>query len=295
MTLESLQRQIKTTDELRNIVRTMKMLSSVSILQYEQANKALRAYRQNLQDAFLALIKQYGLPTTKQKSNAPEKHLLILIGSDNGMVGKFNREIVQTAQKKLQQRGLEPQQALFISVGKRLNAILETKNWPTTAKYANANSVKATHLLAESLIMRLQQTIEREKISHVTVYFQRHGKSSNVKVESKQIIPFDTGILSALKTKPWPTNNLPLIAQSKEKLFSFLVRESLLIMLISFLNDSLAAEHYTRMTNMQNAENNIDENLEELNQQYQQSRQEQITDELIDVVTGVEALRKKTL
>jgi F-type H+-transporting ATPase subunit gamma len=47
------------------------------------------------------------------------------------------------------------------------------------------------------------------------------------------------------------------------------------------------------MTNMQNAEKNIDDNLAELDKKYQQSRQEQITDELIDVISGVTALEKK--
>mgnify|MGYP002626683521 CR=1 FL=1 len=108
-------------------------------------------------------------------------------------------------------------------------------------------------------------------------------------------MPFDMKPLQKLKDKPWPTNNMPLIAQSKEYLFSTLVRESLAISLISFLNYSLAAEHFTRMTNMQNAEQNIDENLAELNQSYQQQRQEQITDELIDVISGVEAMKKKKL
>ena len=94
MSLEKLQRQIKTTQELREIVSTMKLLSSVSILQYEQAGAALEKYRRNLRTAFQALIRRYGLPHPA-KSKAPPKYLLILIGSDNGMVGKFNQEIIK--------------------------------------------------------------------------------------------------------------------------------------------------------------------------------------------------------
>ena len=63
--------------------------------------------------------------------------------------------------------------------------------------------------------------------------------------------------------------------------------------MIRFLNDSLASEHFTRMTNMQEAEKNIDENLERMNLEYQQQRQENITDELIDVISGADAMRKK--
>ena len=61
MVLEVLQRKIKTTQDLRDIVSTMKTLSSVSILQYEKANQALARYRRNLRDAFHAVIKYQGL------------------------------------------------------------------------------------------------------------------------------------------------------------------------------------------------------------------------------------------
>lgn len=293
MTLESLQRQIKTSEDLRDIVRTMKMLSSVSILQYEQANVALKHYRQNIQDAFQALVQQNGLPQITSKLNTTPKHLLILLGSDNGMVGKFNREIVQAAEKYLRQKKIEADQSMFMTVGKRLTALTESKNWRLAAHYISANSVKAVHILAENLIMQLDTIINREKISHITVFFQQHGKGTSVTVTAKQLMPFDTSALLKLKKKSWPTNNIPLLAQNKQYLFSALVRESLMISFISFLNHSLAAEHFTRMTNMQNAEKNIDDNLEKLNQSYQQQRQEQITDELIDVISGVEAMKKK--
>ena len=89
MTIEALKKRIKVTEDLREIVGTMKALSSVSILQYEQANTALAQYRRNLQDAFQALIKQGGLPNSDVKAEHG-KQLVILIGTDNGMVGKFN-------------------------------------------------------------------------------------------------------------------------------------------------------------------------------------------------------------
>ena len=84
-----------------------------------------------------------------------------------------------------------------------------------------------------------------------------------------------------------------MLPQNTQRLFSSLIRESLIMSLSGAINYSLAAEHFTRMTNMQNAEKNIDENLAELNQEYQQQRQEQITDELIDIISGAEAMKKK--
>ena len=292
MSLEALQRKIKTTEELREIVNTMKTLSSASILQYEQANSSLKSYRHNLRDAFHALVRQKGLPPIAPY-HGKEKYLHIIIGSDNGMVGKFNRELMQAVNKDMQKQKITPQQAFFLSVGKRITMLAEQQKLPLLAQYAIANSVKTVSILAENLILRLDNIMATQKISHVNVWFHKRNKTGGVKIEKKQMIPFDSSILKELKDKPWETNNLPMLPKNTQKLFSALVHESLIMTLTGAINYSLAAEHFTRMTNMQNAENNIDENLAELDQEYQQQRQEQITDELIDIISGVEAMKKK--
>lgn len=292
MSLESLQRKIKTTGELREIVSTMKTLSSASILQYEQANASLKSYRRNLHDAFHALVRQKGLPPIVH-NHGKEKYLHIIIGSDNGMVGKFNRELMQTVIKDIQKQKITLQETFFLSIGKRITMLAEQQKLPLLAQYAIANSIKTVSILAENLILRLDNIMATQKISHVILWFHKRNKTGGVKIEKKQIIPFDSSVLKELKDKPWETNNLPMLPYNIQKLFSALVRQSLIITLNSAINYSLAAEHFTRMTNMQNAENNIDENLAELDQQYQQQRQEQITDELIDIISGAEAIKKK--
>ena len=78
-----------------------------------------------------------------------------------------------------------------------------------------------------------------------------------------------------------------------EKIYSALLKERLLIELSTAITEALSAEHHMRLTTMQAAEKNIDENLEAMNLQYQQMRQENITTELLDVVNGAEAMRKK--
>ncbi len=291
MSLEKLERKIKTTRELREIVSTMKLLSSVSILQYEQAGATLKKYRRNLYTAFQALIIKSGLPRITPTKTSP-KYLMILVGSDNGMVGKFNHEIIKATRQFLRQKGISPQQVQFIVVGKRLNMLVTQSKWPIYARYALSNSVKIVNTLAESIILNINTAMNREKINHINVLFHQHVKNKPVSLENRQILPVNTKNLQNLKNKPWATNNIPLITLSPEKMFSALVREMLLINFSGLLNHSLAAEHWTRMTNMQNAEKNIDENLAELDKQYQQKRQEQITEELIDVVSGAAALKK---
>ena len=116
--------------------------------------------------------------------------------------------------------------------------------------------------------------------------------NSTVNLEKRDIIPFAVERLQKLKAQKWETNNIPMLPVEPQKMFAALVKEMLMSALSKLINSSLAAEHYTRMTNMQNAEKNIDENLAIMNLEYQQQRQEEITDELIDVISGAEAMKK---
>jgi len=291
MTIEALKKRIKTTEDLRGVVSTMKSLSSVSILQYEQANAALEKYRRNLKDAFHALVLCKGLPFFASRGHAKPRYLQILIGSDNGMVGKFNREILEQVKTAAEQQNIPISEILFIVIGKRLVMLSEQKGLNLFAKYASSNSVKTVNAIAETLIIKLNEAIVGRHITNVGIWYHRRRSGKNVQVEHREIIPFDTAAFRQLKNKPWETNNLPMIPLEKEKLFSALVNEYLTIDMMRRLNSSLAAEHYTRMTNMQNAEKNIDETLNKMNLSFQQQRQEDITSELIDVVSGASALK----
>ena len=77
------------------------------------------------------------------------------------------------------------------------------------------------------------------------------------------------------------------------QLFLSLIHEYLTTLISQAIISSLACEHYTRMINMQQAEKNIDDSLEELNLIFAQNRQTAITDELIDIISGANSLKKK--
>ena len=290
MSAEALQKRIKTTQELRDIVNNMKMLSSVSIWQYERANKALDKYRRNLRNAFHALMLHGMEPQSVTDGNGVARYLYILIGTDNGMVGKFNKEIIEKVRADMRARKQQRKDVLFLVIGKRLAALAEQAGLNVYYAAGISNSVKIVGSMSESILLKIDEAVLREHINHVVVYSHRRVGNTSVVLDSRQIMPHDKDMWKNLREKKWDTNNFPMISSYKKRLFSALIKEGLLIAMIRLLNSSLAAEHYTRMTNMQEAEKNIDANLELMNLAYQQQRQENITDELIDIISGAEAM-----
>jgi len=96
-----------------------------------------------------------------------------------------------------------------------------------------------------------------------------------------------------LTAKSWPTRILPNYTMDWDSLFSALIREYLFISLFRAFAESLASENASRLASMQAAEKNIEEQLSELNKQFHQRRQMAITEELLDIVSGFEALTSK--
>ncbi|MBQ7632496.1 MAG: F0F1 ATP synthase subunit gamma [Alphaproteobacteria bacterium] len=293
MPAEALQRKIKTTQELREIVGNMKTLSSVSILQYEQANTVLEKYQHNLRDAIHILAMHNGIPQFISANFRNPRYLIIIIGSDNGMVGRFNREIIEYVQSFIKTRKIAADSSCFITIGKRLSQLAEQADLRLIAGYATSNSVKAVISLAETIIMRIEQAMRSQRITDIYICYHRRGNAGNTAVEMKKILPVDADSLLKLKNKKWDTNNIPMMPVDKSKMFAALVGEIMMIALAKQINSSLAAEHFIRMTNMQNAEKNIDENLATMNLEFQQQRQDEITGELIDVVSGANAMNEK--
>lgn len=293
MTLEALNKRIKTTTDLRDIVGTMKMLSSVSIGPYEKALKSLIEYSQTIQDAFTGLMKddRFFYTPRRLKSKQPPT-IAVIIGTDNGLVGRFNRDVLTYARNDLSDRGILSQTTL-ICVGKRIGLMADSAKLPTAATYPIMNSLKEITTIASLVLMKINELIAQKHFEQVLVYYTRKNTGEPQKPVFAQLMPLPYKRMMAMKQEKWTGRTLPLITANREILFQNLIHEYLTVVLGGALTASLAAEHYTRMMNMQQAEKNIDESLEEMNLTYQQLRQTGITDELIDIVSGAESLKKK--
>ena len=293
MTLEVLTKRIKTTTDLRDIVSTMKMLSSVSIGPYEKALKSLDEYGATVKSAFTGLMKDDKFSYTPRRiATENPKTIAIIIGTDNGLVGRFNRDIVSFAKKDLQDKNLLSE-AEIICIGKRVGLLSESAKLKPVATYGIMNSLKEIAGIADVVLIRVNQIIMQTKAEQVFVYHMHKQSGSSAKPVRMQLMPLPRDEMMNLKKEKWAGRTPPMITADRDALFQALIHEYLDVVLGRALTASLAAEHHTRMVNMQQAEKNIDDSLEVMNLEYQQLRQTGITDELIDIVSGAESIKKK--
>ena len=292
MSLETLKKRIQTTTDLKEIVTTMKTLSSASVGQYEKALLSLYYYGRTVKAGFNGLTRADFFTYHPSKIRANPKMLAVVIGSDNGLVGRFNRDLMTFTEQTL--NDLYPKgEKHILSIGKRIGLLAPLYHMHQEGTYSLSNSVKEISIISGIILTKIHELIYQKHIDAVYLFFnQKQGNTAFIS-DYLQVIPLPAEQFSNVKKEKWQGRMPPLITANKDALFQSLIREYLIVVLAHALTSSLASEHYTRMIHMQEAERNINDSLDELNLKYQQLRQNQITDELIDIVSGSEQINKQ--
>jgi F-type H+-transporting ATPase subunit gamma len=286
-TLESLSKRIATTRKLRSIVRTMRSLSAVSIRQYDQAVVALRDYNRTV-ELGLQVVLQSKNPLISETETHDGLIIAIVFGSDHGLCGRFNRQISQFARRELRRRGGE--NARYFVVGARASAHLEADGERVEESFLLPGSVEGLAETAHELLLRIDKWRTAENVTRVLVFHNMRTDGARASPHSVQLLPLAGGWLRHLTQRRWHSRTIPTYTMDTEALFSALVRQYLFAGLFRAGAESAASEHSARLAAMQAAEHNIKEHLEEMNAAYRRKRQDSITEELLDIVAGFEAL-----
>ncbi|MCB2187572.1 MAG: F0F1 ATP synthase subunit gamma [Deltaproteobacteria bacterium] len=290
-TTESLGRRLHTTREIGAVVRTMKALAAVNIRQFERASQALEDYRRTVELGLgAALLARPGYLAQTRAAQPGGPVAAVVLGTDQGMCGSLNEQVAELAMASL--RDLEPREAsrTVLAVGERLAGRLEDREQAVHAKRDVPGSVSGLTPAVQQVLVLLDHWRQAGQAERVFVYHARPVPGAAFEAVGRQLLPIDRAWLSRFALEPWPTNQLPLVAGDWRGTFAALLRQMLLVSLFGAFADSLAAENASRLAAMQGAERNVEERLAELTQAYNQARQQSITEELLDIAAGFEAL-----
>jgi F-type H+-transporting ATPase subunit gamma len=294
-TLESLSDRIDTTEEIGAIVSTMKSLSAASIRQYERAMGALVDYHRTIELGLQVVLGQ-GRARLVGGGKDDGRLAAVVFGSDRGLCGRFNERVTARLEEALaaDEGGAGRARPLVLVVGLRAAARLEATGRSPDAVHPLPGAVGGLTRTARTILVELDRWRAEEGVGRVIVAHNRRAEGATAETVVDQLLPLPPAFTSELAGRPWPTRQLPAFRMDAGALFSWLVREHLLVSLFRAGAESLASEHASRLAAMNGAERNIAERLEELTADYRRKRQEAITTELLDIVTGVEAMRRRS-
>jgi len=295
-TPEALKGQIENTQDLQSVVKTMKAQAAVSIQQYQAAIKSLRQYSHTVELGFQILLSQ---PKFSDRAYslihgdiAFKGQLGILIfGSDQGLCGQFNQQIAQYLSQYLSDPPMPiARDRLIAAVGSRPVPTLRDLGITVDEVIAVPSSTRAITNKVQELLLLIEDWRQQQNCDRILLFYNRPTSSASYESQIVQLLPLDQDWLLKLQQRPWESRGLPTVLMNLNELFSNLVQQYLFITLYKAMAASLASENASRLAAMQSAESNIDDRLEELTNDYRQQRQSAITAELLDVISGFEAL-----
>lgn len=292
-TIEELRRKIESATDLQSVVKTMKVLSAVSIRQFDAAARSLAEYSRTVE-----LGLQVGLRGRAEElrlvEQVPADRLgVVVFGSDQGMCGQFNEQIAAFATETMRSMGLPASAWTVLAVGARVMGRLEAEGYAIADRVTVPASVAGMVPAVQAVLLRVEAWHTVQGVDRIYLYHNRPTSAATSRPVTMQLLPVDPAWLRGLATRPWETHAIPAHRLEWRALLTSLIRQHLFVSLYRAFAESLAGEYGARLASMQAAERNIEDYLNDLNAEYRTQRQTAITEELLDIVSGFEALTGK--
>ncbi|MGM0396713.1 MAG: FoF1 ATP synthase subunit gamma [Bacillota bacterium] len=285
-TLQNLRRSIDSAESLKSIVKTMKAHASMNINQFQNAAKASGNYREVLDMAiYIVLSHEEEKPVESIKSEKGST-LHIVFGSDHGLAGRFNENIVNYTKSKVKSDSAN----IIIAVGQQIFKRLEPEYDIYTLLPVPQTNDGITSVV-QKLLIEIEDLRNKENISSIMLHYCKPEAHAGYTEESSVLFPVDFRKFAS-KEMEWESRSLPTFTMDRDLLISEIIRQYFFVTLFRSFCYSLVSENISRIESMTSAEKNIDEKLEQLNFSYSTQRQNGITEELNDVVSGYKAIRK---
>lgn len=288
--LKEIRGRITSVNSTRQITSAMKMVSAAKLKRASDAITQMRPYANKLQEILSNLSASLDNSDNKYGQQRELKNVLVVaITSNRGLCGGFNNNVIKAANKLLKDYEGKCNVAI-LSIGKKASDFYRH----TTFNIKGSDFPKHLNEIYDHLTFDEVSKIAQNLMDHFVdgsidkVYFV-YNKFKNAAVQelmSEQFLP----ILPPAETTASKSNTDYIFEPGKKEIVDILIPKSLKLQLFKALLDSFASEHGARMTAMHKATDNATEMLKNLKLTYNKARQAAITNEILEIVGGAEAL-----
>ena len=286
--LKDLKNRISSVKSTQKITSAMKMVAAAKLRRAQDQALASRPYT-SLMDKIVSKISSKATGTSIDLlTGKPENktQLLVVFSADRGLCGGFNGSITRSVKKEindLQQNGVNVK---LLMVGKKSADSLNREYGNLFIDKIEGKSAKPNYADAEVLATKIINLFENGEFGICRVIYNKFVSAIAQEVTFKSLIPAEIQINEEDKD----TSSIYDFEPSEEEILTDLLPRNLATQLFSSQIESTASELAARMTAMDNATRNAGEMIDKLTLQYNRTRQAVITSELIEIISGAEAL-----
>ena len=281
--LKEIRNRIASVSSTMQITSAMKMVSAAKLKKAQDAITAMRPYSDKLTELIQNLSGAIDgdTPNPYTQERTVEKVLLIAITSNRGLCGGFNSNIIKAVNQYIANH---PQQSVeLVTLGKKGDDILSKSHTVT----ANDNAIfdALTFANASAIASDAMERFANKEYDKVEVIYNRFKNAATQIVTTETLLP----IVAAAEDNNEASTDY-IFEPTQEEIVNELLPKSIKMQLFKALRDSFASEHGARMTAMHKATDNATELRDQLKLTYNKARQAAITNEILEIVGGAEAL-----
>jgi F-type H+-transporting ATPase subunit gamma len=289
-TLEDLSRHIEVAEDLQSVVRTMKTISAVGIRRHELAEQAMSRYLETVELGLQVVLRALDGTGTAARPSEIGHTGVVLVGSEIGLCGAFNERLVTFALESLAATGVVSGERLVLTIGARADASWRAEAEPPAAHEEAPATVEALARTVGAVLTRLDHWREEHDVGQLVLFHHRPGEQGTATPVRARLLPLDPAWLAALRARAWSSRRLPILPGPAGALLRRLIRQLLFARVFTAVIQSRTAEHAERLAAMQAADRSIAEKIDDLHVAHRLKRQDVITSELLDLISGYEAI-----
>ncbi len=292
--LKDLRNRIRSVRSTQKITSAMKMVAASRLRRAQEQALAARPYAERMERMLGSLAanlrNQPNAPKLLAGTGSDQTHLLLVATSDRGLAGGFNATILREARRTLRALQRDGKTVKLFTVGRKGRDALRRDNAKLIVEsLIEVGRPRLTFANAEDIAGRLVERFEAGEFDTCTVVFNRFKSAISQIVTKQQLIPFavpETKEKDRADTK----GAIYTFEPEENEILADLLPRNLAVQIFTALLENAASEQGARMTAMDNATRNAGEMIDRLNITYNRSRQAAITKELIEIISGAEAL-----
>ena len=288
--LKDLKNRIESVKSTRKITSAMKMVAAAKLRRAQEAAEAARPYAERMEAVLGNLSKaaagKDSAPKLLRGTGSDQVHMLIVATSERGLCGGFNSNIVRKVREDITRLIREGKTVKILTVGKKGREQLRRDHEEKLVDHVDLSAVKKLgYENAAEIADDVLKRFDAGEFDVATLYFNRFQSVLTQVPTGMQLIPAefdaDEGGSEAVNYEYEP---------DEEEILADLLPRNIATQIFRGLLENGASEQGSRMTAMDNATRNAGEMIDKLTIQFNRSRQAAITNELIEIISGAEAL-----
>lgn len=294
--LKDLKIRIATITSTRKITKAMQMVAAAKLRRAQESAEASRPYTDRFNAVMAGLAQAAGdsdaAPKLLRGTGADQVQLLVVMTSERGLCGGFNSSIVRKARAHAAELLAAGKTVKILTIGKKGREQLKREYADQMIDHVDMSEVKRLgYVHAQAAANGILDRFEAGEFDVATIFFNRFESVISQVPTATQIIPaaFEQGE-DATADKDATTSTVYDYEPSEEGILADLLPRGVATQIFGALLENAASEQGARMSAMDNATRNAGDMIDKLTIEYNRSRQAVITNELIEIISGAEAL-----